>query len=167
MHNYRPRQFHRTLNTENPSSGCRDMGSTSLAAAHLPKRLDRDDNTPPAQRAEAHKPITMLLHITNNPFFVWVINLDKEPASFYASLQHNIRQFTRQKYMHDLFWKQTIYWPLPASVWLLHIVISLIGFLKGIWVLGKCWSITGCQELPSTNRGGMYKRSRYFDCKGE
>ena len=33
VHNYRPRQFHRTSNGENPSSGYRDMGSTSLAAA--------------------------------------------------------------------------------------------------------------------------------------
>ena len=48
VHNYRPRQFHRTSNGENPSSGYRDMGSASLAAA----RPDRDDNTPPARRAE-------------------------------------------------------------------------------------------------------------------
>ena len=33
VHNYRPRQFHRTSNWENPSSGYRDMGSASLAAA--------------------------------------------------------------------------------------------------------------------------------------
>ena len=33
MHNYRPRQFHRPSNGENPSSSYRDMGSTSLAAA--------------------------------------------------------------------------------------------------------------------------------------
>ena len=33
VHNYRPRQFHRTLNGENPSSGYRNMGSASLAAA--------------------------------------------------------------------------------------------------------------------------------------
>ena len=33
VHNYRPRQFHRTSNGENLSSGYRDMGSTSLAAA--------------------------------------------------------------------------------------------------------------------------------------
>ena len=33
VHTYRPRQFHRTLNGENPSSGYRDMGSASLAAA--------------------------------------------------------------------------------------------------------------------------------------
>ena len=33
VHNYRPRQFHRTSNGENPSSGYRDMGSASLAAA--------------------------------------------------------------------------------------------------------------------------------------
>ena len=36
VHNYRPRQFHRTLNGENPSRGHRDMGSASLAAAHQP-----------------------------------------------------------------------------------------------------------------------------------
>ena len=33
VHNYRPRQFHRTSNGENPSSGYRDMGSANLAAA--------------------------------------------------------------------------------------------------------------------------------------
>ena len=33
VHNYRPRQFHRTSNGENPSCGYRDMGSASLAAA--------------------------------------------------------------------------------------------------------------------------------------
>ena len=31
LHNYRSRQFHRTLNGINPSSSFRDMGSTSLA----------------------------------------------------------------------------------------------------------------------------------------
>ena len=36
VHTYRPRQFHRTLNGENPSSGYRDMGSASLAAARPP-----------------------------------------------------------------------------------------------------------------------------------
>ena len=52
VHTYRPRQFHRTSNGENPSSGYRDMGSASLAAARPAARLDRDDNTPPARRAE-------------------------------------------------------------------------------------------------------------------
>ena len=33
VHNYRPRQFHRTSNGENPSSGYRDMGPASLTAA--------------------------------------------------------------------------------------------------------------------------------------
>ena len=37
VHNYRPRQFHRTSNGENPSSGYRDMGSASLAAARPPE----------------------------------------------------------------------------------------------------------------------------------
>ena len=36
VHNYRPRQFHRTSNGENPSRGYRDMGSASLAAARPP-----------------------------------------------------------------------------------------------------------------------------------
>ena len=36
VHNYRPRQFHRTSNSENISSSYRDMGSASLAAAHQP-----------------------------------------------------------------------------------------------------------------------------------
>ena len=39
VHNYRPRQFHRTSNGENPSRGYRDMGSASLAAARPPARL--------------------------------------------------------------------------------------------------------------------------------
>ena len=38
VHNYRPRQFYRTSNGENPSSGYRDMGSASLAAARPPAR---------------------------------------------------------------------------------------------------------------------------------
>ena len=38
VHDYRPRQFHRTSNGENPSSGYRDMGSASLAAARPPAR---------------------------------------------------------------------------------------------------------------------------------
>ena len=38
VHTYRPRQFHRTSNGENPSSGYRDMGSASLAAARQPAR---------------------------------------------------------------------------------------------------------------------------------
>ena len=50
VHNYRPRQFHRTSNGENPSSGYRDMGSASLAAAR-----PNHDNTPPAWRAEGVK----------------------------------------------------------------------------------------------------------------
>ena len=44
VHNYRPRQFHRTSNGENPSSGYRDMGSASLAAARPTAR-------PPARQS--------------------------------------------------------------------------------------------------------------------
>ena len=45
VHNYRPRQFHRTSNGENPSSGYRDMGSASLAAA---RPTARQSARPPA-----------------------------------------------------------------------------------------------------------------------
>ena len=38
VHNYRPRQFHRTSNRENPSIRYRDMGSTSLAATRQAAR---------------------------------------------------------------------------------------------------------------------------------
>ena len=44
VYNYRPRQFHRTSIQENPSSGYRDIGSASLAAARPPARPDRDDS---------------------------------------------------------------------------------------------------------------------------
>ena len=49
VHNYRPRQFHRTSNGENPSSGYRDMGSASLAAARPAARPDRPPTRPPAR----------------------------------------------------------------------------------------------------------------------
>ena len=52
VQNYRPRQFHRTSNGENPSSGYRDMGSPSLAAARQPTRPNHDDDAPPARRVE-------------------------------------------------------------------------------------------------------------------
>ena len=48
VHNYKPRRFHRNTNGENPSSGYRDMGSASLAAARQAARSIRD-NTPPAR----------------------------------------------------------------------------------------------------------------------
>ena len=46
VHNYRPRQFYRTSNGENPSSGYRDMGSASLAAA---RPTARPPASPPAR----------------------------------------------------------------------------------------------------------------------
>ena len=50
VHNYRPRQFHRTSNGENPSSGYRDMGSASLAAARPTARPPaRPTVRPPAR----------------------------------------------------------------------------------------------------------------------
>ena len=96
VHNYRPRQFHRTSNGENPSSGYRDMGSTSLAAARPtarppvrpPARLPaRTVTTIPLQpgglrgkKWPSHlrvKPLTSwsCLHYRNEP---WTL-LDREP----------------------------------------------------------------------------------------
>ena len=50
VHNYRPRQFHRTSNGENPSNGYRDMGSASLAAARPTARPPaRQSARPPAR----------------------------------------------------------------------------------------------------------------------
>ena len=46
VHNYRPRQLHRTSNGENPSSGYRYMGSASLAAA---RPAARPPNRPPVR----------------------------------------------------------------------------------------------------------------------
>ena len=50
LHKFRSRQVHRTSNGVNPSNGFRVMGSARSAA-----RPDRDDNTPPARRAEGQK----------------------------------------------------------------------------------------------------------------
>ena len=56
VHNYRPRQFHRTLNGENPSSGYRDMGSTSLAAARPTARPPARPPVRPPTRPPARPP---------------------------------------------------------------------------------------------------------------
>ena len=55
VHTYRPRQFHRTSNGENPSSGYRDMGSASLAAAR------------PAARPPTHPPARTVTTIPLQP----------------------------------------------------------------------------------------------------
>ena len=53
LHNYRPRQFHRTLNGENPIWDYRD--GFHKFGSRPPGRTNRDDNTPPARRAEGNK----------------------------------------------------------------------------------------------------------------
>ena len=55
VHNYRPRQIHRTLNGENPSSCYRDMGSASLAA------------TSPAGHPHTHPPARTVTTIPLQP----------------------------------------------------------------------------------------------------
>ena len=55
-HNYRPRQFHRTSNGEIPSSGYRDMGSASLAAAQLPARPPYHPPAHPTTRLPTRPP---------------------------------------------------------------------------------------------------------------
>ena len=56
VHNYRPRQFHRTSNGENPSSGYRDMGSASLAAARPTARPPARPPVRPPARPPARPP---------------------------------------------------------------------------------------------------------------
>ena len=60
LHNYRSRQFHRTLNGINPSSGFRDMGSAKYcpSAAWFDKFFG-----PWASPYGANGQITMTLHI--------------------------------------------------------------------------------------------------------
>ena len=53
VHNYRPRQFHTTSNGENPSSGYRDMGSASLAAARPTARPPASPPVRPPARPPA------------------------------------------------------------------------------------------------------------------
>ena len=61
VHNYRPRQFHRTSNGENPSSGYRDMGSASLAAARPTARPPARQSARPPARPPARTVTTIPL----------------------------------------------------------------------------------------------------------
>ena len=72
VHNYRPRQFHRTSNRENPSSGYRDMGSASLAAARPTARPPARPPGPWRQypsSPEGWGVKTIALHITTQ--YIW------------------------------------------------------------------------------------------------
>ena len=55
VHTYRPRQFHRTSNGENPSSGYRDMGSASLAAARPPGPWRQYPSSPEDWGVKSHE----------------------------------------------------------------------------------------------------------------
>ena len=115
VHNYRPRQFHRASNGENPSSGYRDMGSASLAAARPtarpPARPDRDDNTPPARRAEGWKALNSLIETQG----IW--EQQTSSKSFYVPIV-------------CLLLKNKGQWPI-----LIHLAFRWLPSLKGHWVL--------------------------------
>ena len=80
VHNYRPRQFHRTSNGENPSSGYRDMGSASLAAA---RPAARPPARPPARTVttiplqpgglRGKKRSTQRARIARDSFAKWIL----------------------------------------------------------------------------------------------
>ena len=54
VHNYRPRQLHRTLNGEKSIKRLQRYGFLKFGS-RPPARPDHDDNTPPARRAEGQK----------------------------------------------------------------------------------------------------------------
>ena len=76
VHNYRPRQFHRTSNRENPSSGYRDMGSASLAAARPTAR-------PPARTVTTIPLQPGGLRGKKENHLLLVMGLEYSRASFY------------------------------------------------------------------------------------
>ena len=81
VHNYRLRQFHRTSNGEHPSSGYRDMGSASLAAAR------------PEGGGVKSQWSVLLAFSVGNPlvtgefFSQWTINKDIRTKSWWLSSQ--------------------------------------------------------------------------------
>ena len=87
VHTYRPRQFHRTSNGENPSSGYRAMGSASLAAARPPARPPaRPVTTIPLQPGglRGKKP-TFNLHLTLVTFYFSIYKV----SSFHVFASQN------------------------------------------------------------------------------
>ena len=95
VHNYRPRQFHRTSNGENPLRGYRDMGSASLAAARPAARPPaRTVTTIPLQPGglrgkklfKQKKRDSMLIPPLRR-FGAWYENNWKKCSKPYASLQ--------------------------------------------------------------------------------
>ena len=102
VHNYRPRQFHRTSNGENPSSGYRDMGSASLAAARPTARPPvrppaRTVTTIPLQPGGLRgKNLFMGMHATTAP----LLCTETKTSSL------------RQNYHHRLHWKLS-FWQHP------------------------------------------------------
>ena len=80
VHSYRPRQFHRTSNGENPLSGYRDMGSTSLAAACPPEPWRQYPSSPEGLRGKKIY-LAMSIHISDlrchltGEVIIW-INID-------------------------------------------------------------------------------------------
>ena len=84
VHNYRPRQFHRTSNWENPSSGYRDMGSASLAAArptaHPPGPWRQYPSSPEGWGVKS-------TYITQNMTKKYSVPLDKVPSNWQIPFQ--------------------------------------------------------------------------------
>ena len=87
VHNYRPRKFHRTSNGENPSSGYRDMGSASLAAARPTARPPYRQSARPPARPPARTVTTIPL----------------QPGGLRG--KKGIKKRTTKKWGHPLSWQ--------------------------------------------------------------
>ena len=92
VHNYRLRQFHRTSNGENPSSGYRDMRSTSLAATRPAARTLTTITLQPGRLRVKNIPLT---NSSQFPVFHWLLMIqDKSQFAittviFIAFVSHN------------------------------------------------------------------------------
>ena len=90
VHTYRPRQFHRTSNGENPSSGYRDMGSASLAAARPARTVTTIPLQPGGLRG---KKMTVKLIVLHN-LCVWHTQAEtKWPQKTFSSAFSWMKRF--------------------------------------------------------------------------
>ena len=74
VHYYKPRQFHKTSNGENPWSGYREYGFRKLGS-RPPARPDRDDNTLQPRRLRGRAGVKYVLSNTNTKIWIFQIQI--------------------------------------------------------------------------------------------
>ena len=105
LHNYRSRQFHRTLNGINPSSGFRDIGSTSLAQV-LPDLTSFWPMGRPIWGKWANNYAVVQLQVQTSPRnFKWA----KSIQQFHRCACHNVWS----QFVANL----TSFWPMGKPIW--------------------------------------------------